>query len=141
MPASASVYAVPVECHSVWERFNLLDLEFPKVPQTLGKDDAKDLSDAILITKFDFSTADVPTEIDEMLDYAIVEDGVLHGFAGFFKAQLHEDIALGMDDGWRELFLPLVDPVEVSKGARVSVQLSFRPGEFDSLKHGRPNIC
>ncbi|MGY5860962.1 MAG: 50S ribosomal protein L11 methyltransferase [Candidatus Thorarchaeota archaeon] len=138
LPASASVYAVPVECHSVWKRFSLLDLEFPKVPQTLGGDDAKDLSDAVLITKFDFSTPDASSEVDEMLEYTVVEDGVLHGLAGFFKAQLHEDIILGMDDGWRELFLPLAEPVEVSKGAKVSVQLRFKPGEFDSLKLGKP---
>ncbi|MEE8181935.1 MAG: 50S ribosomal protein L11 methyltransferase [Candidatus Thorarchaeota archaeon] len=138
LPASASVYAVPVECQSLLERFSLFDLEFPKVPQTLEKGDAKDLSDAVLVAKFDFSTPDVPAEVNEMLEYTIIEDGVLHGLAGFFKAQLYENIALGIDDGWRELFLPLAEPVEVSKGARVSVQLRFKPGEFDSLKLGRP---
>jgi len=138
LAASASVYAVPVVCHSLMERFSLFDLEFPKVPQTLGKGDAKDLSDAVLIAKFDFGTPDGPAEVNEMLEYTIVEDGILHGIVGFFKAQLYEDISLGMDDGWRELFLPLVEPVEVSKGARVSIQLRFKPGEFDSLKFGRP---
>ncbi|NOR39563.1 MAG: methyltransferase domain-containing protein [Candidatus Thorarchaeota archaeon] len=140
LPASASVYAAPVECHSLWERFTLFDLEFHKVPQTLGKGDAKDLSDAALVAKFNFSSQDIPTEVNEMLEFSIVEDGHLHGLAGFFQAHLYEDIILGMDDGWRELFLPLDEPIEVSKGARVSVQLSFRPGEFDSLKLGRPNI-
>jgi len=140
LPASASVYAVPVECHSLWERFNLLDLEFPKVPQTLGKRDAKDLSNAALVTKFNFSTPDILTEVNETLKFAIIEDGCLHGLVGFFKAHLFEDITLGMDDGWRELYLPLDEPIEVSKGARVSVQLRFKPGEFDSLKIGRPNI-
>jgi len=140
LPASASVYAVPVECRSLWKRFSLLNLEFPKVPQTLGRGDAKDLSDAVLIARFDFSTPDVPAEVNEMLEYTIVEEGVLHGLVGFFKAKLYEDTTLGMDDGWRELFLPLVEPVEVSKGARISVQLQFKPGKFDSLKLGRPII-
>ena len=140
LPASASVYAVPVECHSLWERFGLLDLEFPKVPQTLGKGDAKDLSDAVLIAKFDFSTPDIPAEVNEMLEYTIVEDGVLHGLAGFFKSLLYENITLGMDDGWRELFLPLDEPIGVFKGARVSIQLRFKPGKFDSLKLSRPAI-
>ena len=138
LPASASVYAVPVECHSLLKRFSLFELNFPKVPQTLGKGDAKDLSDAVLVAKFDFSTPDVPTEVNEMLEYTIIEGGVLHGLVGFFKAQLYEDITLGMDDGWRELFLPLDEPFEVSKGAKVSVQLRFKPGEFDSLKLSRP---
>ena len=140
LPASASVYAVPVECHSLWERFSLLDLEFPKVPQTLGKGDAKDLSDAALVAKFNFNTPDIPAEVNEKLKFTIVEDGHLHGLVGFFKAHLYEDISLGMDDGWRELFLPLDEPMEVSKGARVSVQLRFKPGEFDSLKLSRPTI-
>jgi len=140
LPASASVYVVPVECNSLWERFSLFDLEFPKVPQTLGKGDAKDLSDAVLIAKFDFSTPDVPTEVNEMLEYTIVEEGMLHGLVGFFKAKLYENITLGMDDGWRELLLPLAEPVEVSKGARVTVQIRFKPGEFDSLKLGRPTL-
>ncbi len=138
LPASASVYAVPVECHSLWKRFSLFDLEFPKEPQTLGKGDAKDLSDAVLIAKFDFSTPDIPAEVNETLEYTIVEGGIMHGLVGFFKAQLYEDITLGMDDGWKELFLPLAEPVEVPKGAGVSVQLRFKPGEFDSLKLGRP---
>jgi ubiquinone/menaquinone biosynthesis C-methylase UbiE len=138
LPVSASVYAVPVECQSLWERFNLFDLEFPKVPQTLGKGDAKDLSDAALVTKFDFSIPDIPAEVNEMLEFVIVEEGRLHGLVGFFKAHLYEDITLGMDDGWRELFLPLDEPIEVSKGTRVSVQLRFKPGEFDSLKLGKP---
>ncbi len=138
LPASASVYAVPVECHLLLERFSLFDLEFPKVPQTLGKGDAKDLSDPVLIAEFDFNTPDDPAEVNEMLKYTIVEDGTLHGLVGFFKVQLYEDISLVMDDGWRELFLPLAEPVEVSKGARVSIQLRFKPGEFDSLKLGRP---
>ncbi len=138
LPVSASVYAVPVECQSLWERFNLFDLEFPKVPQTLGKGDAKDLSDAALVTKFDFSIPDIPAEVNEMLEFVIVEEGRLHGLVGFFKAHLYEDITLGMNDGWRELFLPLDEPIEVSKGTRVSVQLRFKPGEFDSLKLGKP---
>jgi ubiquinone/menaquinone biosynthesis C-methylase UbiE len=137
LPVSASVYAVPVECQSLWERFNLFDLEFPKVPQTLGKGDAKDLSDAALVTKFDFSIPDIPAEVNEMLEFVIVEEGRLHGLVGFFKAHLYEDITLGMDDGWRELFLPLDEPIEVSKGTRVSVQFRFKPGEFDSLKLGK----
>lgn len=138
LPVSASVYAVPVECQSLWERFNLFDLEFPKVPQTLGKGDAKDLSDPALVTKFDFSIPDIPAEVNEMLEFVIVEEGRLHGLVGFFKAHLYEDITLGMNDGWRELFLPLDEPIEVSKGTRVSVQLRFKPGEFDSLKLGKP---
>ena len=138
LPVSASVYAVPVECQSLWERFNLFDLEFPKAPQTLGKGDAKELSDAALVTKFDFSIPDIPAEVNEMLEFVIVEEGRLHGLVGFFKAHLYEDITLGMDDGWRELFLPLDEPIEVSKGTRVSVQLRFKPGEFDSLKLGKP---
>jgi len=138
LPVSVSVYAVPVECQSLWERFNLFDLEFPKVPQTLGKGDAKDLSDAALVTKFDFSIPDIPAEVNEMLEFVIVEEGRLHGLVGFFKAHLYEDITLGMNDGWRELFLPLDEPIEVSKGTRVSVQLRFKPGEFDSLKLGKP---
>ncbi len=140
LPASASVYAVPVECASLWERFDVFELEFPKVPQTLGRGDAKDLSDATLVAKFNFNTPDIPTEVNETLEFAIVEGGVLHGLVGFFTAHLYEDITLGMDDGWRELFLPLDEPIEVSKGARVSVQLRFKPGEFDSLKLGRPII-
>jgi ubiquinone/menaquinone biosynthesis C-methylase UbiE len=140
LPASASVYAVPVECHSLLKRFSLFKLDFPKVPQTLGKGDAKDLSDAVLIVKFDFSTLDVPAEVNETLEYTIVESGALHGIVGFFKAQLYENITLGMDDGWRELFLPLDEPFEVSKGANVSFQLRFKPGEFDSLKLGKPTI-
>ena len=68
------------------------------------------------------------------MDFRIVQDGTIHGLVGLFEACLGEDISLSMEDGWRELFLPLPKSVDVKSGDSIRIRISFRPGEYDSLR-------
>jgi hypothetical protein len=117
----------------MWNRFEICELRFPSVPQTTGPDDARDLAAAQKLVTFDFSASSPVQTVDRELRFDILETGLLHGFVGFFESMLLDDIMLYMNDGWRELFLPLDEPANVVRGQAVKVHIRYTPGRFDSL--------
>ena len=133
LPASATIFALPVECEGIWKRFNPVELKFPKVAQTASRGDCRDLSDLAKVAEFDFTSA-LRNGINRRLEFKIIEEGNIHGILAMFEAKLTEVIRLSMEEGWRELFLPLEQPVKVSRGDEVSVLLEYDPGAFDSLR-------
>ncbi|MFQ5832033.1 MAG: 50S ribosomal protein L11 methyltransferase [Candidatus Thorarchaeota archaeon] len=133
LPQSVTVYVVPVECGSVWERFQVESLHFPKVPQTVDRSTATDLSDLAILTEFDLFSEECPTRVDKTLEFTVVDEGVVHGLVGLFEAQLYNDIVLRMEDGWRELFIPFEEPIEVSRDDLLRIRLRYVPGVYDSL--------
>ncbi len=136
VPKEATVYLVPVECESVWNRFEVDGLIFPRVPQTIDGTSARDLADASVLEVFDFTSNDIPREVDRELKFKIVDDGSLHGFVGFFESRLYGDLILRMDDGWKPLFLPLDSPISVHKDESISVYIKYEAGNVDSLQLG-----
>lgn len=134
LPSSVDVYAVPVECSSIWERFSLSDMEFQRIPQTASKDQTRDLADLQLMVYFDLSTVGSDTSVDSTLSFEVLREGTVHGLLGMFEATLLPEIRLTMEDGWRELFIPLEQPLEVQEGDVVTLSISYTPGVYDSLK-------
>ncbi|HUP60272.1 MAG TPA: 50S ribosomal protein L11 methyltransferase [Thermoanaerobaculia bacterium] len=59
-------------------------------------------------------------------------DGVLHGFGGWFDATLIEGITLANDEPhatcWAQVFLPLDEPVALTRGTRVEAELESHDG-------------
>ncbi|MFW9943992.1 MAG: hypothetical protein ACFFB7_03255, partial [Candidatus Sifarchaeia archaeon] len=55
------------------------------------------------------------------------------GIVGMFEARLYEDIVLRMDDGWRDLFLPLADPKQLVKDDVLRIRVEYTPGRYDSF--------
>jgi SAM-dependent methyltransferase len=133
IPQSSTVWLVPVESPAIWKRFELPELRFPRVPQTLGPNDFRDMAAARHLATFDFSASSQIREVDRELHFDILEDGVLHGLVGFFESKLLHGITLYMSDGWRELFLPLDEPMDVVRGQRMKFHIRYEPGQFDSL--------
>jgi len=133
IPQAATAWVVPVESPVMWNRFEICELRFPRVPQTAASDDVRDLSAAQKLVTFDFSTLSSLDAVDRELSFEILETGTLHGFVGFFESMLLDDIMLSMNDGWRELFLPLGEPANVVRGQAVKVHIRYTPGRFDSL--------
>ncbi len=132
LPRNATVYLVPVECPHLLDRFGVHALRFPLVPQTVDRGAARDLSDAAVLATFDFG-APAPVSVDKKIEFEAVENGTVHGFVGFFEASLTRDIRLFPEDGWRDLLLPLAQPVEVRTGDDIAVRIRYRPGHVDSL--------
>ena len=118
----------------MWNRFNIEDLKFPRIPQTAEREQSIDLADLQELEKIDLTkVSDQPMSIDKHLNFEIVQSGTVHGILGMFESKLLDDITLTMEDGWKELFMPLPESVDVKAGTKLDVRVSFRPGEYDSL--------
>ena len=134
IPEEVSLFVIPVENEILWNRFNVENFKFPRIPQTADRGQSIDLADIQELERYDFSKSlDQSIQIDKTIEFAIVKDGTIHGLVGMFEAKLSENIMLSMEDGWRELFLPLPESLEVKTGDRVKLRISFSPGEYDSL--------
>ena len=134
IPEGLRLFVVPVENEILWNRFNIENLKFPRIPQTVDIGQSTDLANLQELEHYDFSTtSNQPDRIDKLIDFEIVQSGLVHGLVGMFEASLCEGIILSMEDGWRELFLPLHESINVKTGDRVRFRISFTPGEYDSL--------
>jgi predicted RNA methylase len=135
IPEEVTLYVVPVENENLWNRFEIENLRFPRLPQTVDHGQSVDLGNILELERYDFSkTSCEKIEIDKTLEFEVVNAGVIHGLLGIFESRLIDDIKLIMEDGWRELFLPLPHALAVKKGDSVSIRISFTPGQLDSLQ-------
>ncbi len=134
LPRSADVFVVPVECPSMWSRFEVSDITFPRVPQTVTREEARDLADAELLVSHDFTTSRTSDIVRGDLSFTAVADGVAHGIVGFFESLLYGSIRLEMEDGWRDLFIPFEDPISLKSGDELSISLRYVPGDVRSLE-------
>jgi predicted RNA methylase len=134
IPEELTVYITPVQNETLWNRFLVDELEFPRLPQTADKEQSLDLADLRKLATINFSSGYHEIEqIEDDIEFKITDDGRVHGILGMFEAKLCDEVIVTMDDGWRDLFIPLSSAVEVTKGDSLRVHLSFRPGEYDSL--------
>ena len=133
LPQEATAYAVPVECGEIWERFQYGDLQFPRVVQTATPDATKDLADMKIVETFDLMNLDKECTVDNTLQFTTVDKGEIHGLIGVFESKLVGNIHLKMEDGWKQLFIPLAQPQDVNIGDVISVRISYQPGKYDSL--------
>ncbi|MHA1862622.1 MAG: 50S ribosomal protein L11 methyltransferase [Candidatus Thorarchaeota archaeon] len=134
IPQEVKLFVIPVQNEILWNRFNIEDLKFPRIPQTAEREQSIDLADLQELEKLDLTkVSDQPMSIDKHLNFEIVQSGTVHGIIGMFESKLYDDITLTMMDGWKELFMPLPESVDVKAGTRLDVRVSFRLGEYDSL--------
>ena len=133
IPESVKIFAVPVQNEILWDRFNVQELIFPRVPQTTERGQYVDLADLAEVASFNLMVPNRNQIVDKTLSFTILEDGTVHGLVGMFECRLCEGIILNMEDGWKELFIPLDESVRVRKGDSLNMRLFYRPGEIDSL--------
>lgn len=133
LPQEVIVYIVPVECTEIWERFQYEDLQFPRIVQTVTHDATRDLANIGVLETFDFRNLKQDVAVDKTLHFSAVDKGTIHGLVGIFESNLFGDIHLKMDDGWKQLFIPLTQPIKVVAGDIVSIRISYQPGKYDSL--------
>lgn len=133
LPQEITVFIVPVECPEIWDRFQYEDLQFPRVVQTATSNATKDLANMKILEKFDLMNLKEKIIVDKKLQFTAVDNGTIHGLAGVFESKLWVDIQLQMDDGWKQLFIPLVNPIEVTNGDAFSIRIVYQPGKYDSL--------
>jgi len=135
IPEEVTLYVIPVENEVIWNRFEVEGLEFPRLPQTADYRQSIDLGSIHELEKYDFSkTPRAHLQIDKTIEFEVTRSGTIHGLLGLFESRLIDDIKLTMEDGWRELFLPLPQTLAVTEGDIVAFRISFNPGEYDSLQ-------
>ena len=71
---------------------------------------------------------------EERLSYAVHTDGIFTGFKGYFLATLAETVTLDISgddiahgttsDSWKHCYLPIEEPVRVSRGDRIGLTFS-----------------
>lgn len=89
------------------------------------------LADAATAYDIDFRTADAAISFDRTLSFTAARDGTLHGFVGFWEAQLHGDVRLRCDpDGpplhWPPVLFRLPAGIPVAGGARITLAFGRR---------------
>ncbi len=71
---------------------------------------------------------DSSVRLDKKIDFVMRRNAVLHGFCGFFKAQLAPGVVLDTSPTrrthWRQEYFPVVEPVPVKKRDRLSISVS-----------------
>jgi len=133
VPEEVRIYAGPVQNNILWERFEIEGLIFPRVVQTAEPGQNIDLADISELAVFDLTVPNPNVAINKILKFTLVQPGTVHGISGMFESRLFDDILLTMEDGWKELFLPLEQPIKVKAGESLDIRVSYRPGEFDTL--------
>lgn len=133
IPEDVHIFVVPVQNDILWQRFQIDDLLFPRVPQTADHRQSMDLADLSELARFNLTVPNPNARVDRTLRFTMVDSGTVHGLIGLFESKVHGRITLTMEDGWRELFLPLPEPIDVKKGQKLSIRIAFNPGEYDSL--------
>lgn len=133
IPQNATIFIVPVKSPVMVDRFSFEQLQFPRVVQTVMSDSTKDLADLMILHEFDLTKPTSDYSIDKTFQFSIINNGVIQGLVGLFESQLYEDIKLNMEDGWKQLFIPLQEPVRVTTGDKFSIRVAYTPGEFNSL--------
>ncbi|MHA1864602.1 MAG: 50S ribosomal protein L11 methyltransferase [Candidatus Thorarchaeota archaeon] len=134
IPQQVKLFVIPVQNESLWNRFHIEDLSFPRIPQTADVKQSIDLADLQELEKFDLTkVSSESTRINKHLEFEIVQSGTVHGILGMFESKLYDDIILTMEDGWRDLFMPFPESVDIKAGSKLGVKVSFIPGEYDSL--------
>ena len=83
------------------------------------------------IIDVDLATIDDPN-VTGTASFEIARDGMLHGFGGWFTATLIDDNTLSNAEAhathWKQAFLPLEQPVPVTAGTRVELELHSHDG-------------
>jgi predicted RNA methylase len=133
IPEEVRIYVVPVQNDIIWERFEVEGLSFPRIAQTAEPGQNMDLANLSELARFDLTTPNPNAIVDKTIRFTCVQAGTVHGLAGMFESKLYDDITLTMEDGWKELFLPLPQPINVEEGETLNIRVTYRPGEFDSL--------
>ncbi len=133
LPQNVTIYIVPVECPEIWERFQYDGLEFPRVVQTATQGATRDLAEMTILETYDLKNLDQDSTINKTLQFTILDKGTVHGLVGVFESKLFGDIELKMEDGWKQLFIPLAQSIEVGKGDVFTIQIIYQPGKYDSL--------
>ncbi len=101
--------------------------EAAKTPYATIIKEEECLSAPVSLRRFNFYKAD-ESLVDETISFVINRHGILHGWGGWFEAQLSGDVKISTsptspDTHWQNIFFPTVAPMRVSPGDIVKLHI------------------
>jgi protein arginine N-methyltransferase 1 len=142
LPARARMFLAPVEAPEAydghvgfWGRsLEGLDLDLVRPAAAderyvLSLQAGSALAAALCVQELDFYTTAADVALNREVRFTVERDGMLHGLAGWFEAQLSPGVRLSTAPGaepthWQQTFFPLAEPVPVAAGDLVIARLT-----------------
>jgi len=141
IPRRLRVFLAPCEDPESWERLGFwLDVAgvdyAPAADAVLGRMSVREVAEEQLVAApqvyadLDLATLESP-DLHRRLVFPLERRGAVHGLAGWFEADLADDITIRTGPGdapthWRQAFFPLRDPVRVYAGDFLETTLAVR---------------
>jgi ribosomal protein L24E len=144
IPRSLALVAVPIDAPALYDKhvgfwsntrtsFDLSPLRTfaSNALYLVDVDDDAYLSEPAQLVDVDLKSVE-STLVDGSGAYVVEHDGVVHGFALWFRARLIDNIVLTNREprrgSWVQTFLPLEEPVRVTRGTNVTLDLQTNDG-------------
>jgi precorrin-6B methylase 2 len=141
IPFGLELYLVPVESSDIWQnKFGIWREDFYGVDFSLVKEHAlsqwyaldcsgklRFLAPPAMICKYNFYEDD-ETRLVFRGEFTVNQDGIFHGFAGFFKAALSEEVSFSTAPDeplthWQQVFFPLQAVFKTEVGDKVDYKI------------------
>jgi protein arginine N-methyltransferase 1 len=144
IPRRLRLWTAPIEAPAeraravFWEDVRGLDYS-AAAREVLGRMSLSDvnreqlLGDPLLYHDVDLETVTSPS-LEQKLEFELRRKGRLDGLAGWFQAELADDVSIDTAPGsppthWRQAFFPFREPIEVDPGDRLRLVLRIGPKE------------
>jgi hypothetical protein len=143
IPRSIDLYLVPTDDAAIYEQrvkwwnekpygfdFSPLSVFASNIVFVGSVDSASFLATPARVIAANLSTIE-SADVSGRAHFTIARAGLLHGFAGWFRATLADGIELSNEapgSHWDHVFLPLQTPIHVEEGTAIDVELESRDG-------------
>ncbi len=145
LPRSIALVAVPVDVHEAWDRhigfwggpqaeldFSPLRVFASNSMYLLHIAEDTYVADPAELLDVDLATVE-STLVTGTVTYVATRDAIVHGFALWFRAGLVDSIVLtnrtAKQTSWAQAFFPLEDPVGVTRGTNIALELQSDDGK------------
>jgi hypothetical protein len=143
IPRSIDLYVAPVDDASIYERrvnwwngkpygfdFSPLAVFASNIVFVGSVGTASFLAQAERVIAADLATIET-VDVSGRAQFTTTREGLIHGFAGWFRATLADGIELSNEmpgSHWEHVFLPLQTPIHVEEGTPIDVDLESHDG-------------
>ena len=149
IPSSIKMMIVPVESFDLYKEIefwseDIYGIDFSSIHKMAANnryikslDPGYFLSKPLPINSIDFYTVESKDlYINNTVSFIIERAGVLHGFGGWFEANLSKSITLSTappnpTTSWKNVFFPVEKPVDVESGDSVVIRMEVNPTGID----------
>ncbi|KAJ1523643.1 hypothetical protein ONE63_001486 [Megalurothrips usitatus] len=132
IPSQYTSFICPIQSSKLYNEVRLSKehdkhpLKHFETPYVVHQQNKLELSDTQALFQFDHPNKDVPIDNSRFktLQFKIRQNGVLHGFSGYFETILYQDVMLSINPAthspgmfsWFPIFFPIKEPLHLKEG-------------------------